>query len=92
MVKPLFPRFDRVFAKLRAWQLGELDKVVLLDADTIVLSNVDDLFERPQISAAPSMWWRLYYTAHPQAGTRLRNKLHALEDWTYERVLDIFIR
>lgn len=50
---PLFPRFDEVFAKLRAWQLTEYDKVVLLDADTIVLQNIDDLFLRPYFAAAP---------------------------------------
>jgi glycogenin len=50
---PLFPRFNHVFAKLRAWQLTEFDKVVLLDADTLVLQNVDDLFHRPDFAAAP---------------------------------------
>ncbi len=49
----LFPRFDKVFAKLRAWDLTEFDKVVLLDADMIVLRPIDDLFERPELSAAP---------------------------------------
>lgn len=53
MAKPLFPRFDDVFAKLRAWQLTEFDKVVLLDADTLVLQNIDDLFARPYFAAAP---------------------------------------
>ena len=51
--QPLYPRFDSVFAKLRAWQLTEFDKVVLLDADTLVLQNIDDLFERPHFAAAP---------------------------------------
>jgi glycogenin glucosyltransferase len=43
----LFPRFAEVFAKLRAWELTDLDRAVLLDADTLVLQNVDDLFTRP---------------------------------------------
>ena len=51
--KPLFPRFDDVFAKLRAWQRTEFDKVVLLDADTLVLQNIDELFLRPYFAAAP---------------------------------------
>lgn len=50
---PLFPRFVHAFVKLRAWQLTEFDKVVLLDADTLLLHNVDELFERPDLSAAP---------------------------------------
>lgn len=49
----LFPRFGSVFAKLRAWELTEFDKMVWLDADTVVLHNVDELFTRPEISAAP---------------------------------------
>jgi lipopolysaccharide biosynthesis glycosyltransferase len=52
---PLFPRFEHAFVKLRAWQLTDFDKVVLLDADTLVLKNVDELFERPELSAAPDM-------------------------------------
>jgi hypothetical protein len=49
----LFPRFEGVFAKLRAWELDEFDKVVLLDADMVVLHSIDDLFERPELAAAP---------------------------------------
>jgi lipopolysaccharide biosynthesis glycosyltransferase len=49
----LFPRFDKVFTKLRAWELVEFDKVVLLDADMVVLKNIDELFERPELAAAP---------------------------------------
>jgi glycogenin glucosyltransferase len=45
-----------VFTKLRAWDLTDLDKVVLLDADTIVLRNIDDLFERPEFAAAPDFF------------------------------------
>jgi alpha-N-acetylglucosamine transferase len=37
----LFPRFASVFTKLRAFELVEFDRVVLLDADTLVLQNVD---------------------------------------------------
>jgi hypothetical protein len=48
-----FERFAATFTKLRAFQLQEFDKLVLLDADTIVLKNIDDLFERPGLSAAP---------------------------------------
>jgi glycogenin glucosyltransferase len=49
----LFPRFDKVFTKLRAWELDEFDKVVLLDADMVVLQNIDELFARPELGAAP---------------------------------------
>jgi lipopolysaccharide biosynthesis glycosyltransferase len=33
-----------------------LDKVVYLDADTIVLQNIDDLFDRPAFAAAPDFF------------------------------------
>ena len=49
----LFPRFANVFTKLRAWELVDFDRVVLLDADTLVLQNVDDLFEREGFAAGP---------------------------------------
>jgi len=52
----LFARFRDVYTKLRAWQLVELDKAVLLDADLITLQNIDDLFERPPIAAAPDFF------------------------------------
>jgi glycogenin glucosyltransferase len=52
----MLPRFGAAYTKLRAWQLGDFDRVVLLDADTIVLQNVDDLFDRPEIAAAPDFF------------------------------------
>jgi len=52
----LFPRFASVFAKLRAWELVDFERVVLLDADTLVLQNVDDLFERRTFAAGPDFF------------------------------------
>lgn len=52
----LFPRFATVFAKLRVWELVDFDRVVLLDADTLVLQNVDDLFGRRNFAAAPDFF------------------------------------
>jgi lipopolysaccharide biosynthesis glycosyltransferase len=52
----LFPRFSAVFTKLRAWDLAEFDRIVLLDADTLVLQNVDDLFERRAFAAGPDFF------------------------------------
>ncbi len=54
--RQMLPRFANVFTKLRAWELAELDRVVLLDADTLVLDNVDDLFDRPGFAAAPDFF------------------------------------
>lgn len=52
----LYPRFARTFSKLRAFGLSGFDKIVLLDSDTVVLRNVDDLFARPSIAAAPDFF------------------------------------
>lgn len=52
----VFARFAPVFTKLRAWELTDFDRVVLLDADTLVIKNVDDLFERPGFAAAPDFF------------------------------------
>ena len=43
------------FAKLRLWQLP-YDRVVFLDADTLVLRDIDRLFHYPEFSAAPNVY------------------------------------
>jgi hypothetical protein len=54
--QPLFERFARSFTKLRAFGLDGVDRLVLLDADTLVLRPVDELFERPAPAAAPDFF------------------------------------
>lgn len=44
------------FCKLRLWQLIEYDRIVFLDADTVVLRNIDRLFGYPEFSAAPNVY------------------------------------
>ncbi|XP_042471237.1 putative UDP-glucuronate:xylan alpha-glucuronosyltransferase 3 isoform X2 [Zingiber officinale] len=39
------------YSKFRLWQLTEYDKVVFLDADLLVLRNIDFLFALPEVSA-----------------------------------------
>ena len=46
------PDLDITFTKLQAWKLTKYRKCVFLDADTLVLKNVDDLFDRPAFAAA----------------------------------------
>lgn len=43
------------FAKLRLWQL-DYARVVFIDADAIVLQNIDRLFDYPEFSAAPNVY------------------------------------
>ncbi|XP_057960488.1 putative UDP-glucuronate:xylan alpha-glucuronosyltransferase 5 [Malania oleifera] len=40
------------YSKLRLWQLTEYDKLIFIDADLIVLKNMDFFFLYPQMSAA----------------------------------------
>jgi len=52
----IYARFARSYTKLRAFDLPDVEKVVFLDADTVVLRNVDELFDRPVIAAAPDFF------------------------------------
>ena len=65
------------FAKLRLWQLP-YERVVFLDADTLVLKNIDRLFGYPEFCAAPNVYESLHdfqrmnsgvFTARPDAAT-----------------------
>ncbi|KAJ0014426.1 hypothetical protein Pint_19887 [Pistacia integerrima] len=40
------------YSKLRVWQLIEYEKVIFIDADLLVLRNIDKFFSYPQLSAA----------------------------------------
>ncbi len=53
--KPAFHTPLDNFVKLRLWQL-DYDRVVFLDADTLVLRNIDKLFDYPEFSAAPNVY------------------------------------
>lgn len=44
-------RFEKVFTKLRVLELVEFEKVMLLDIDMLILSNIDDLFSLPAPAA-----------------------------------------
>ncbi|VDO08756.1 unnamed protein product [Rodentolepis nana] len=51
------PDLGVTFTKLHCWRLTQYSKCVFLDADTLVIKNVDDLFEREELSAAPDPGW-----------------------------------
>ena len=44
------------FAKLRLWQLDQFERIVFLDADTIVIKPIDKLILYPEFSAAPNLY------------------------------------
>ncbi|CAG04268.1 unnamed protein product, partial [Tetraodon nigroviridis] len=51
------PDLGVTFTKLRCWTLTHYSKCVFMDADTMVLSNIDELFDREELSAAPDPGW-----------------------------------
>lgn len=51
------PELGITFTKLHCWRLTQYDKCVFLDADTLVVRNCDELFEREELSAAPDVGW-----------------------------------
>ncbi|XP_040022501.1 glycogenin-1b isoform X2 [Gasterosteus aculeatus] len=51
------PDLGVTFTKLHCWTLTQFSKCVFMDADTLVLSNVDELFDREELSAAPDPGW-----------------------------------
>nr|XP_036668883.1 glycogenin-1 isoform X6 [Drosophila suzukii] len=51
------PELGVTFTKLHCWRLVQFEKCVFLDADTLVLQNCDELFEREELSAAPDVSW-----------------------------------
>nr|XP_040229573.2 uncharacterized protein LOC120953575 isoform X1 [Anopheles coluzzii]XP_040229574.2 uncharacterized protein LOC120953575 isoform X1 [Anopheles coluzzii]XP_040229575.2 uncharacterized protein LOC120953575 isoform X1 [Anopheles coluzzii]XP_049462974.1 uncharacterized protein LOC120953575 isoform X1 [Anopheles coluzzii] len=51
------PELGVTFTKLHCWRLTQFEKCVFLDADTLVLRNCDELFEREELSAAPDIGW-----------------------------------
>jgi len=54
--KPVFHDPLMNFCKLRAWELEAYETIVFLDADTLVIQNIDKLFYYPEFSAAPNLY------------------------------------
>ena len=51
------PDLDISLTKIHLWRLTQYKKIVFLDADTLPLQNVDELFDRHSFSAAPDAGW-----------------------------------
>ncbi|KAG8181384.1 hypothetical protein JTE90_025931 [Oedothorax gibbosus] len=51
------PELGVSFTKIHCWKLTQFSKCVFLDADTLVLKNSDELFEKSELSAAPDIGW-----------------------------------
>uniref|UniRef100_A0A1I7TF78 glycogenin glucosyltransferase n=1 Tax=Caenorhabditis tropicalis TaxID=1561998 RepID=A0A1I7TF78_9PELO len=51
------PDLGVTFTKLHCWRLIQYSKAVFLDADTMIIQNADELFDRPDFSAAADIGW-----------------------------------
>jgi glycogenin glucosyltransferase len=51
------PELGVTFTKINCWLLEKYSKCVFLDADVVVLQDIDDLFQREEFSAAPDAGW-----------------------------------
>ncbi|XP_055738183.1 glycogenin-1-like isoform X2 [Salvelinus fontinalis] len=51
------PDLGVTFTKLRCWTLTHYSKCVFMDADTLVVQNIDELFDREELSASPDPGW-----------------------------------
>jgi len=51
------PELGVTFTKINCWLLEKYSKCVFLDADCIVLREIDDLFQREEFSASPDAGW-----------------------------------
>jgi len=51
------PDLGLTFTKIRCWLLDQFEKCVFLDADTLIVQNIDELFDREEFSAAPDAGW-----------------------------------
>ncbi|GFT17243.1 glycogenin-1 [Nephila pilipes] len=51
------PELGVTLTKIYCWKLIQFSKCVFLDADTLVIKNCDELFEKPELSAVPDVGW-----------------------------------
>ncbi|XP_013784729.1 glycogenin-1-like [Limulus polyphemus] len=51
------PELGITFTKLNCWRLTQFTKCVFLDADTLVLHNCDELFDKKELSATADVGW-----------------------------------
>lgn len=51
------PELGVTLTKLHCWTLTQFNKCVFMDADTLVVKNIDELFEREELSAVADIGW-----------------------------------
>ncbi|XP_040887836.1 glycogenin-2 isoform X2 [Toxotes jaculatrix] len=83
------PELGTTFTKIHCWTLTQYSKCVFLDADTLILCNVDELFERDELSAAPDPGWPDCFNSgvfvlRPSLDTHARLLDHALQHGSFD--------
>ncbi|XP_066213222.1 glycogenin-2 isoform X2 [Saccopteryx leptura] len=83
------PELGVTLTKLHCWTLTRYSKCVFMDADTLVLSNVDELFDRRELSAAPDPGWPDCFNSgvfvfQPSLETHARLLQHATEHGSFD--------
>ncbi|KAG7501931.1 glycogenin-1 isoform X2 [Solea senegalensis] len=83
------PELGITFTKIHCWTLTHYSKCVFLDADTLVLCNVDELFERDELTAAPDPGWPDCFNSgvfvfKPSLHTHARLLDHALQHGSFD--------
>lgn len=83
------PELGPTFTKLHLWRLSQFKKVVFMDADTLVLKNIDDLFEREEFSACADIGWpdcfnSGVFVAEPSEETYKRLIEHAEKEGSFD--------
>ncbi|XP_005406576.2 PREDICTED: glycogenin-2 [Chinchilla lanigera] len=83
------PELGVTLTKLHCWTLTQYSKCVFLDVDTLVLSNIDELFDRDELSAAPDPGWPDCFNSgvfvfHPSLETHSRLLQHATEHGSFD--------
>jgi alpha-N-acetylglucosamine transferase len=81
--KPQFHNPLDNFVKLRLWELEQYEKVIFLDADTLVLQNIDHLFGYPEFCAAPNLYETLVDFHRMNAGVFVAKPSH----YTFDQML-----
>jgi len=51
------PELGVTLTKIHCWTLTQYEKAVFLDADTLLVQNSDELFDREELSAVPDIGW-----------------------------------
>lgn len=92
--KPAFHTPLDNFAKLRLWQMEDYESIVFLDADTLVVRNIDRLFAYPEFCAAPNVYEGLGDFHRLNSGVFTARPSHATFDAMMARLdrPDIFWR